>query len=76
MTGAVMPKGADSVVMVEHTQRYGPSSVKIFKSMMYGDNVRRKGENIKQGETVILKGVRLNSAGSPYSACPAIQFPA
>ncbi len=62
MTGAVMPKGADSVVMVEDTQRHGMGGAKIFKEVMRQDNVRRRGEDIKKGEMVIPKGTRLNSA--------------
>ncbi|MDP2913131.1 MAG: molybdopterin molybdotransferase MoeA [Candidatus Omnitrophota bacterium] len=59
MTGAVMPKGSDSVVMVEGTKRHGMDSVKIFKPAKRGDNVRRRGEDIKKGERVIAKGTRL-----------------
>lgn len=62
MTGAVMPKGSDSVVMVEDTQRRGMAGAKIFKEVSAQDNVRRRGEDIKKGEMVIAKGTRLNSA--------------
>ncbi|MDP3730388.1 MAG: molybdopterin molybdotransferase MoeA [Candidatus Omnitrophota bacterium] len=62
MTGAVMPKGSDSVVMVEDTQRHGKDNVKIFNPVKRGDSVRRKGEDIKKGEMVLVKGTRLNSA--------------
>lgn len=62
MTGAVMPKGSDSVVMVEDTQRRGMAGAKIFKEVSAQDNVRRRGEDIKKGEMVIVKGTRLNSA--------------
>lgn len=37
MTGAVMPKGADSVVMVEDTQRGKKNKVNIFKLGMGKD---------------------------------------
>lgn len=62
MTGAVMPKGSDSVVMVEDTQRRGMAGAKIFKTVSLQDNVRRRGEDIKKGEMVIAKGTRLNPA--------------
>lgn len=62
MTGAVMPKGSDSVVMVEDTERRGMAGAKIFKEVSAQDNVRRRGEDIKRGEMVIVKGTRSNSA--------------
>src|SRR3989338_9891566 len=62
MTGAVMPKGSDSVVMVEDTERRGAAGAKIFKAVSRKDNVRKRGEDIKKGEMVIAKGTRLNSA--------------
>ena len=62
MTGAVMPKGSDSVVMVEDTERRGAAGAKIFKAVSRLDNVRKRGEDIKKGEMVIAKGTRLNSA--------------
>ena len=62
MTGAPMPEGADSVVMVENTQKEGINKVKIFKAIKPGENVRRKGEDIKSGELIIAKGTPLTSA--------------
>lgn len=62
MTGAPMPEGADSVVMVENTQKEGINKVKIFKGVKPGENVRRKGEDIKSGELIIAKGTPLTSA--------------
>ncbi len=58
MTGAPLPSGADSVVMVEDTW---PSSamrdtVKILKGAKKGENVRYAGEDVKRGEAVIRKG--------------------
>ena len=62
MTGAVIPEGADSVVMVEETEKEGKDKVKIFKEARPGDNLRRKGEDIKKGDLVFSKGTLLNSA--------------
>lgn len=61
MTGAMMPKGSDSVVMVEETKRLGMESVEIFKPVKRGESVRSKGEDIKKGERVIVEGTRLAS---------------
>src|SRR3989338_1460797 len=62
MTGAVMPAGADSVIMVELTEKEGMDRVKIFKETKPGENIRNAGEDIKKEEKVIEKGALLNSA--------------
>ena len=59
-TGAVMPNGADSVVMVEDTEREG-AQVKIFKSVTPGSNVGKMGEDIKEGAVVLKAGVLLDA---------------
>ncbi len=58
-TGAVMPRGADAVVMVEDTESEN-GRVKIFKSSFPGANVARKGEDIKRGATVLREGFVLD----------------
>ncbi len=61
MTGAPVPPGADAVIPVEYTKEDG-NNVKIFKSLNRGDNIRRKGEDIAQGQVVLKKGRTLRSA--------------
>ena len=71
MTGAPMPQGADSVVMVEYTEKATRSLghqvtskkeyVRIFKAVKKGENVRYAGEDVKKGEIVIPKGATLKS---------------
>ncbi|MFC2159150.1 gephyrin-like molybdotransferase Glp [Actinomycetota bacterium] len=59
MTGAPLPKGADSVIMKEDTQR-DTTSIMVFKEIDKGENVRYRGEDIKQGSTVFKKGDSIN----------------
>jgi molybdopterin molybdotransferase len=59
-TGAMMPPGADSVVMVEDTDREG-GKVKIFKAVVPGANVGKQGEDIKAGLTVLKAGTFLDA---------------
>jgi len=68
MTGAPLPGGADSVVPVEYTNLMRESSsgyspmqdeVLVFKPVGEGDFLRRKGEDIRAGSTVLEKGTRL-----------------
>jgi len=62
MTGAPIPEGADSVIIVEETEKEGKDKVKIFKEVKPGDNIRKAGEDIKKEERVLTKGTLLNSA--------------
>jgi molybdopterin molybdotransferase len=61
MTGAPIPKGADTVIKVEDTE---PSKdiVRVFKPEPRGANIRPQGEDVKQGECIIGKGTQLRSA--------------
>lgn len=54
MTGAPIPSGADTVVMVEDTEQEG-SRVKIFISPKSGENTRKAGEDVKKGDLVISR---------------------
>ena len=63
MTGALIPKGADSVVMVEDTRKAKEKNkVNIFKEVRIGENIRKAGEDIKKSELVLSEGTHLNSA--------------
>ncbi len=55
MTGAHIPKGADSVIMVEKT-RLENGKVKVLESTQLNENIRRAGEDIKKSELVLRKG--------------------
>ena len=68
MTGAPMPKGADSVIMVEdtdfnyrETDKAVPKNVKAFKAIRLGENVRRRGMDMKSGHKVLFTGQRLRA---------------
>ncbi len=58
MTGAPIPKGADTVIMVEDTTIEG-KKVFFHTSASTGKNVREIGEDIKEGELVIKKGTSM-----------------
>ncbi|MFC1873587.1 gephyrin-like molybdotransferase Glp, partial [Chloroflexota bacterium] len=66
MTGAPVPKGADSVVPFEDTdelerQKY-PAEIGILHNAKPGQNIRRQGEDITQGTTVLCKGTVIRPA--------------
>jgi molybdopterin molybdotransferase len=58
MTGAVVPEGADCVVMVEFTENPTDSTVR-FISENTDDHISLKGEDVKTGDVVIPKGTRI-----------------
>ncbi len=61
MTGAVIPKGTDTVVMQEKTVNKG-EYINILEAPKQGSNVRLAGEDLKSGETVLSKGHQLQAA--------------
>ena len=61
MTGAIMPDGADTVIIQEDVQPVG-SNIKIDGSVRKGDNVRQAGEDIAAGDLILSKGRFLNPA--------------
>lgn len=59
MTGATVPEGADAVVPVEDTDG-GLAEVRINLAAPAGRHVRRAGEDVVAGDTVLRAGTRLN----------------
>lgn len=69
MTGASLPRGADTVVPFEDTDEVDPnrvsamgSEIAIRVSLARGSNVRRKGEDMARGELVVECGRLLRPA--------------
>jgi len=59
-TGAPIPAGADAVVMVEETAAAGNGHVDIKEEAKAGQNVGRRGGDIKSGDPVVRRGDYLN----------------
>ena len=62
MTGAPLPEGADTVVAFEETSGFGSLLVDIFKAPAKGANIRRAGEEVARGETLLAKGTVISPA--------------
>jgi molybdenum cofactor synthesis domain-containing protein len=60
-TGAVLPVGADAVVMIEDVDRKN-RQVKIFKPLYPRANIALKGEDVKKGELILAQGTLLAPA--------------
>jgi molybdopterin molybdotransferase len=58
MTGAVVPPGADAIVMVERTAPAG-AGVQIEVAAGVGDHIRRPGEDLRSGQVLFEPGTVL-----------------
>ncbi|MBF0440389.1 MAG: molybdopterin molybdotransferase MoeA [Oligoflexales bacterium] len=58
MTGGIVPSGADLVFMVEHSRVQENGKI-VFTGSQTADNISKKGELVKKGETVLEKGTRI-----------------
>ncbi|MDA3935595.1 MAG: molybdopterin molybdotransferase MoeA [Actinomycetota bacterium] len=68
MTGAPMPLGADAVVMVEYSSVIEgdgaiDSLVALSRAVAEGENVRRRGEEVRAGDVVLNRGESIGPAG-------------
>lgn len=70
MTGAPIPEGADAVIPVEDTDAdfsgLGddtiPDNVTLHKALQKGSAIRKRGENIQAGQTILTSGTLLGAA--------------
>ncbi|KIH96478.1 molybdopterin biosynthesis protein MoeA [Streptomonospora alba] len=60
MTGAPLPRGADAVVPVEWTDG-GLATVAVDRPVRPGNAIRRAGEDVEKGVTVLQRGARLGA---------------
>ena len=59
-TGAPMPEGADAVVMVEETAPATEAGVDILAAASPGQNIGRRGADIRPGDLVVGRGDALS----------------
>ncbi len=67
-TGAPIPPGADAVVMQEDCEALVGDQVKVRQTPGHGQWIRRSGEDVAQGDTVLSAGTRLNPAALGLAA--------
>lgn len=60
-TGGAVPKGADSVVMIEFTEDYGDGTIGVGKSVAPGQNMIFRGDDVFPGKVILKKGRVLSS---------------
>ncbi|PIP06133.1 MAG: hypothetical protein COX51_09545, partial [Syntrophobacteraceae bacterium CG23_combo_of_CG06-09_8_20_14_all_50_8] len=61
MTGAPIPEGADAVMRMEDTEKEG-NRVKIMAEAVFKQDIRSAGEDVSEGEVVVLRGSVLRPA--------------
>jgi putative molybdopterin biosynthesis protein len=59
-TGGVLPRGADAVVMIEHTELI-EDAIAVRRAVAPGQFVSYAGSDIARGETLLRRGARLTS---------------
>ena len=62
MTGGLIPRGADTVVIQERVHKIAETSVEISSGEKPGQNVRAAGEDIATGDVVLASGRKLTPA--------------
>ena len=60
-TGGMLPLGADAAVMVEHTEEDAGMCL-VFQGVAPGENITKRGDDVKTGSTVLQKGTCLTAA--------------
>jgi molybdopterin molybdotransferase len=73
-TGAPLPEGSDSVIRQEDTDG-GVQTVTVLKDRDIGVNIRRAGEDIRRGTTVLARGTALEPAHLGVLASLAVAHP-
>ena len=56
MTGAPVPEGADAVIRVEDTESVSDKKVQINVAVKSGNDIRLKGEGMRNGDVVLTAG--------------------
>jgi len=59
LTGGMLPRGADSVVMIEHTEALDETTIEVTRSVAPAQNVIEADEDLARGQTVLTRGTRL-----------------
>jgi len=58
-TGGMLPEGADSVVMIEHTETIDPQTIEVYRSVAPGQHVVAQGEDYQAKATLLTAGTKI-----------------
>lgn len=60
-TGGMVPKGADTMIMIEDTEVLGEETIALNKTVSTGQYMILKGDDIKEGSTLFKRGHQLST---------------
>jgi putative molybdopterin biosynthesis protein len=62
-TGGIIPRGADAVVMIEHTELidHGAPAIEVRRAASPGQFISYAGSDIARGETLLRRGARIGA---------------
>ncbi|MBZ9962506.1 molybdopterin biosynthesis protein [Mesorhizobium sp. BR1-1-2] len=60
-TGGPLPRGADAIIMVEHTHPVGLSAIEVGRGISPGQFVSNAGSDMARGEVVLRTGTQIGS---------------
>ncbi|MEJ2658934.1 MAG: molybdopterin molybdotransferase MoeA [Desulfobacterales bacterium] len=60
-TGGMLPKGADSVVMIEHTEAIDKTSIEVYRGVAPAQNILEKGEDFHKDAVLIPGGKQIRA---------------
>lgn len=55
-TGAMIPDGADAVVMIERTQQSSESEIEVLAPVAIGENIIKRGEDVRKDSATLSAG--------------------
>jgi len=58
-TGSPLPKNANAVILLEWTKKISENLIEVYHSVHPWENVTRIGDDLRKGEVVLKKGVKL-----------------
>ncbi len=60
-TGGMLPSGADSVVMIEHTDTLDDTTIEVYRSIAPGQHTVARDEDAARGQVLVEGGCRLRA---------------
>ena len=72
-TGAMLPEGADTVVMIEHTDALDDTTIEAYRSAAPGQNIVGVGEDFKKGAQILAGGRKIRPQEAGLLASLGIQ---
>lgn len=74
MTGAPVPPGSTGVIRIEHTDGASSGSIRVDQASDAERNIRRQGEDLRQGDVVVTAGEAVTPAVVGCLAMQGIEF--